>query len=90
MRFPQRVALGDLFTQPRDKGPAVTESDILGPSEAFRKEMDYFSHTRNASALLEKLAATGPTTLACMHGSAWSGDGAALLRALDGALSEQP
>ncbi len=51
--------------------------------------MDYFSHTRDASALLEKLAATGPTTLACMHGSAWNGDGAALLRALDGALSEK-
>ena len=35
-----------------------------------------------AGALLDKLAATAPTTLACMHGSAWRGDGAALLRAL--------
>jgi hypothetical protein len=31
---------------------------------------------------LEKLASTSPTTLACMHGSAWRGDGAGLLRAL--------
>ncbi len=44
--------------------------------------MDYFSHTKNARAMLERLAALQPTTLACMHGSAWRGDGAALLRAL--------
>jgi flavorubredoxin len=73
---------GDLFTQPGNDLPAVTEGDILGPSEAFRHEMDYFSHTSEARALLEKLAATRPRTLACMHGSAWRGDGAALLRTL--------
>ena len=28
------------------------------------------------------LAAANPETLACMHGSAWHGDGARLLRAL--------
>jgi hypothetical protein len=33
------------------------------------------------------LASTQPTTLACMHGSAWSGDGATLLRALADSLS---
>jgi len=73
---------GDLFTQGGTDLQPVTESDILGPSEAFRKAMDYFSHTRNAGALLEKLASTNPATLACMHGSAWTGDGAQLLRAL--------
>jgi flavorubredoxin len=73
---------GDLFTQPGNAQPAVTDADILGPSEDFRHAMDYFSHTRNAGALLEKLAATRPSTLACMHGSAWRGDGAALLREL--------
>lgn len=78
---------GDLFTQGGADLPPVTESDILGPSEAFRHAMDYFSHTRNARALLEKLAATNPGTLACMHGSAWRGDGAKLLRALAAALS---
>lgn len=78
---------GDLFTQGGADLPPVTESDILGPSEAFRQEMDYYSHTRNARALLERLAATEPTTLACMHGSAWRGDGARLLRALADALS---
>ncbi|MGR9074030.1 MAG: MBL fold metallo-hydrolase, partial [Gammaproteobacteria bacterium] len=78
---------GDLFTQGGSDLPPVTETDILGPSEAFRLGMDYFSHTKNAKALLEKLAATKPVTLACMHGSAWRGDGAKLLRALSDALT---
>ncbi|MGZ5149759.1 MAG: oxygen-binding di-iron domain-containing protein [Burkholderiales bacterium] len=78
---------GDLFTQGGAGLPPITESDILGPSEAFRHEMDYFSHTKNARALLERLASTNPATLACMHGSAWRGDGAKLLRALADALS---
>jgi flavorubredoxin len=77
---------GDLFTQGGADNPAVTESDILAPSEAFRHEMDYFSHTKHARPMLERLAATEPVTLACMHGSAWRGDGAKLLRALADAL----
>jgi flavorubredoxin len=79
---------GDLFTQGGADLPPLTEADILGPSEAFRHAMDYFSHTKYARALLEKLAATAPTTLACMHGSAWHGDGAKLLRALGDVLSD--
>jgi len=79
---------GDLFTQPGAEHPAITESDILGPSEAFRQAMDYYSHTSNGRSLLEKLAAADPTTLACMHGSTWKGDGAKLLRALGDALSK--
>jgi flavorubredoxin len=73
---------GDLFTQPGRGDDAVTESDILGPSEAFRAQMDYFSATKNVSSLIAKLAATNPATLACMHGSTWRGDGAALLTEL--------
>jgi len=78
---------GDLFTQPGAGEVPLTEGDILGPSEAFRHAMDYFSHSKNASSLLEKLAQTNPRTLACMHGSAWEGDGASLLRALAGELA---
>ena len=78
---------GDLFTQGGADLPALTESDILGPSEAFRHQMDYFSHTRNARGMIERLAATNPQTLACMHGSAWRGDGAKLLRALADSLA---
>jgi flavorubredoxin len=79
---------GDLFTQGGADLPAITASDILGPSEAFRHAMDYFSHTNNARTLLERLAVTEPTTLACMHGSAWQGDGAALLRSLADRLAQ--
>jgi flavorubredoxin len=77
---------GDLFTQGGVDLPAVTESDILGPSEVFRKSMDYFSHSTNAMGLLGKLANEEPNTLACMHGSAWKGDGASLLRELGKSL----
>ena len=77
---------GDLFTQGGADLPAVTKSDILAPSEAFRQQTDYFSHTKNARALLERLASTEPATLACMHGSSWQGDGATLLRALADSL----
>jgi flavorubredoxin len=73
---------GDLFTQGGADPPPVTESDILDPSEAFRRAIDYFSHTRTAGEMLERLAGTEPSTLACMHGSAWRGDGGGLLRAL--------
>lgn len=73
---------GDLFTQGGADHPALTEADILGPSEAFRQPLDYFAHGPNTRTQLERLAALNPRTLACMHGSAWTGDGAGLLRAL--------
>jgi flavorubredoxin len=77
---------GDLFTQGGVGAQAITESDILGPSEAMRRGLDYFSHAKNTREMLERLASAEPTTLACMHGSAWHGDGASLLRALADAL----
>src|ERR1700737_3721526 len=78
---------GDLFTQGGPGDVALTEADILGPSEDFRKPMDYFAHAPQTRALLERLAREQPTTLACMHGSAWRGDGGTLLRSLAAALS---
>lgn len=78
----QTLFCGDLFTQPGRGDAALTSADILGPSEAFRREMDYYAHSKNAGPLFAKLAAFEPQTLACMHGSAWRGDGAALLREL--------
>ncbi|HLG72081.1 MAG TPA: MBL fold metallo-hydrolase [Chloroflexota bacterium] len=80
---------GDLFTQPGDDTPPLTEGDILGPSEALRAHLDYFSYGKDATRLLDHLAAARPTTLACMHGSAWRGDGAKLLRELGAALFQQ-
>jgi flavorubredoxin len=73
---------GDLLTQPGAEHKPVVETDILGPSEAFRAQLDYYAHHPQTGALLARLEAEHPTTLACMHGSAWRGDGAALIRAL--------
>jgi flavorubredoxin len=79
---------GDLFTQPGDKHDPVTESDVLGPSEAFRKAMDYYANVKSAGPLIERFAAFEPRTLACMHGAAYRGDGALALRALARSLAE--
>ena len=81
---------GDLFTQPGAEHPPVTEGDVLGPSESMRAAMDYFAHAPATRPLLAKLAETKPRTLACMHGSAWSGDGRRLLLELADALSPVP
>jgi len=86
----------DLFTQPGADMPAVTESEVLSASEGMRGMMDYYAHATGTSAILERLACLRPTTLACQHGSAYRGNGAALLRELarmiesGNALSEQP
>jgi len=80
---------GDLFTQPGDGKEALIETDILGPSEAFIEVMDYYAHAPDSGAMLERLANEAPTTLACMHGSAWRGDGAMLLRALAESLEQR-
>lgn len=80
---------GDLFTQGGTGTTALTQNDILEASEAFRKPLDYFSHSTHARSLIEKLARENPTTLACMHGSAWTGNGADLLCALGKRLTEQ-
>ena len=78
---------GDLFTQGGAEHPPVTEADILGPSEGMRKGLDYYAHTRALPGQIETLARSAPTTLACMHGASWRGDGAALLRELGRALT---
>ena len=78
---------GDLYTQPGKGETALVERDILAPSEAFRRAMDYYAHAPTTRATIERLAATRPQTLACMHGSAWRGDGEGLLRELARAVS---
>ena len=85
----QTLLCGDLFTQGGFNNPPVTEQEVLGPSEQFRKPLDYFAHSTGSSAILEKLAALRPTTLACMHGSAFRGDGSALLRGLSAILGRE-
>ncbi len=78
---------GDLFTQPGLGERPLVEDDILSPSEAFRRQLDYFAHSPNTQQLIDKLADLEPTQLACMHGSAWQGNGSALLRSLGRAVA---
>lgn len=77
---------GDLFTQGGAHTKAVTEGDVVGPSDAFRKAMDYWSYGPETRLALERMAALEPTTLACMHGSAFSGNGAKALNELRDSL----
>ena len=78
---------GDLFTQPGHGEVALTTGDILTPSEAFRKQMDYYAHAPQTRASIQRLADQNPEVLACMHGSAWQGDGGQMLRALADAVA---
>ncbi|MCW5803554.1 MAG: MBL fold metallo-hydrolase [Deltaproteobacteria bacterium] len=78
---------GDLFSQGGGGLPPLSTSDLVGASEAFRRRVDYFSYAANTRRVLEHLAATGATSLGCMHGSAWEGDAPGALRALGDALA---
>jgi flavorubredoxin len=72
---------GDLLTH-TGRCPALTESDCVAPA----LEAEGFFHatglTTNLGPTLEQLAELQPTTLAIMHGSSYTGDGAAQLRGL--------
>jgi flavorubredoxin len=72
---------GDLFTH-LGNGPALTESDILGPSEQAEDLFAYSSLSPTTPKAIDQLAALEPRTLALMHGSSFSGDCSAALRSL--------
>jgi flavorubredoxin len=78
---------GDLFTQ-TGNGPATTEADLVGPSIDTEAMFGYTSSTSRMVATTRKLADLAPTTLACMHGSSFSGDGGAALRDLADAYEQ--
>jgi flavorubredoxin len=81
----------DLFADGGTDHPPLFEGDILGPSDAFRRKLgDFYTHTKETRALLARLAALKPNTLARMHGSAWHGDGQKLLLALADVLDPNP
>ncbi|MBX9600693.1 MAG: MBL fold metallo-hydrolase [Bryobacteraceae bacterium] len=77
----------DLFTHAGSDVPPVTESEILTASEGMRHMLDYYAHATATGAVLSKLADLRPSLLACMHGSAYRGDGGALLRELAAVLA---
>lgn len=79
---------GDLFSHAggAELSP-LTESDVLAPSEGLRQAMPgSFAIAQNTRGILEKLAATDPSTLAIMHGSSYRGAGQKLLLGLADAL----
>jgi flavorubredoxin len=77
----------DLFADGGTDHPPLFEGDIFGSSDAFRRKLDFYIHTRETREMLGRLASLKPTTLARMHGSAWHGDGARLLLALADSLA---
>ncbi len=79
---------GDLCTQTGD-GPAITDGDLL---DAAIQAEDMFKQTSIGPAVAptyRQLADLAPQTLAVMHGSSFSGDCPALLRALAGVYEER-
>ena len=72
---------GDLFTQIGD-GPAVTESDVVGPAVATEDMFRYSSLNPGMGATIRRLAELAPQRLALMHGPTFAGDGSVALRAL--------
>jgi flavorubredoxin len=79
---------GDLFTQLGDREP-VTESDIIAPSVEAETMFGYTASPSRLAVTARRLAELAPETLACMHGSTFSGDGASALRGLADAYSER-
>jgi len=83
----------DLLTQSGEQ-PPLTESD---PLERAREQLigfqkspfaDYMPYTEKTPAVLERLAALQPKTVATMHGSVYRGDGAKVLRGLSKIMTE--
>ncbi|MFG1933068.1 MBL fold metallo-hydrolase [Mycobacterium sp. NPDC048908] len=72
---------GDLMAQAGNPAP-LTESDCVAPAIAAEHLFHATGLTTNLQPTLEQLANLQPTTLAIMHGSSYSGDGGAQLRAL--------
>jgi flavorubredoxin len=74
---------GDLFTH-TGNSPALTESDIVGPSIATEDFFQYTCLTPSTAPAIRKLADLAPRKLAVMHGSSFAGDAATALRSLAG------
>lgn len=96
-RTTRTLFCGDLFTQGGHQTPAVTESDLVEPTEAFRAGgidggmYDYWSRAAGTETVIERIASTNPLTLACMHGSAWRGaDARPMLRELGRRVNAAP
>jgi flavorubredoxin len=72
---------GDLFSHLGD-GPAITSNDILDAAAMAEDIFGATCLTPTTGAAIRGLADLGPSTLAIMHGSSFSGDGAGALQGL--------
>jgi flavorubredoxin len=72
---------GDLLAQVGD-APALTTGDILDAAAQAEDMFEATCLTPNTAPTIRRLAELEPTTLAIMHGSSYSGDGAKALLAL--------
>ena len=79
---------GDLFTQLGD-GPALAEHDLLDAAAEAEDAFGQTCLTPATAPTIRSLAELEPTTLATMHGSSFSGDGAAALTALADLYAER-
>ena len=78
----------DLFTHVGDPA-ALTDGDILGPAIAAERQFGFTGVTPATGPTIRRLAQLGPRTLAVMHGSSFTGDGAAVLGTLAEFYEEQ-
>lgn len=69
---------GDLFAH-AGSGPALVETDVLGPAIAAEGMFHAMCLGPNTGPIIRSLAQHAPQTLALMHGSSFRGDGAGAL-----------
>ena len=69
---------GDLFTH-LGNGPALTTDDVVGPAMEAEAMFRSTSLAPDTTDVMRRLGELAPTTLALMHGSSFSGDGAKAL-----------
>jgi flavorubredoxin len=79
---------GDLFTH-LGNGPAVTESDVIGPAMEAEALFRSTSLAPDTTAIMRTLGDLEPSTLALMHGSSFRGDGKKALYELADAYDVQ-
>jgi flavorubredoxin len=84
----QTLFCGDLFTHIGD-GPALTTDDIVEPAMVAEGIFHATCLAPHTLVTLDQLAALQPRTLAVMHGSSFSGDGAKALGDLAAAYDER-
>jgi flavorubredoxin len=79
---------GDLFTHVGD-GPALTTDDVVEPAMEAEAMFRSTCLAPETTVVMARLADVNPRTLALMHGSSFSGDGAKALHDLAAAYDER-